>query len=103
MAFLTDAKLYYDWFRSEQDKIIKVWGTHPFDVSVGIYGHGNLWSYAWYRDKSINIRPFLPSPTVFLSIDDIKDPMLYNADQKSHDPNGTTERAIEGVVKTDIV
>lgn len=97
MAFLTDAKLYHNWFRLEQDKITKVWETYPFDVSVGIYGHGNLWSYAWYSDKLINIRPFLPSPTVFLSIDDIKDPLLDSADQKLRASNGTTEGATEGI------
>ena len=74
LAFLTDAKLYSSYLKLEVDTVSEVWESYPFDVTASVYGHGNLWSYAWYSNDSINIRPHLARPIVFLSIDNLVDP-----------------------------
>lgn len=74
LAFLTDAKLYSAYLKLEVNTVRKVWESYPFDVTASVYGHGNLWSYAWYSSDSINIRPYLARPIVFLSIDNLVDP-----------------------------
>ena len=88
LAFLTDAKLYSGYLKLKSDNVSKVWKPYTFDVSVGTYGHGNLWSYAWYSNDMINVRPYLPRPTVFLSIDNIPDP---SPDREDGAASGTAE------------
>lgn len=89
LAFLTDAKLYSGYLKLKPDNVSKVWKPYTFDVSVGTYGHGNLWSYAWYSNGLINVRPYLARPTVFLSIDNIPDP---SPDREDGAVPGATEQ-----------
>ena len=88
LAFLTDAKLYSGYLKLKPDNVSKVWKPYTFDVSVGTYGHGNLWSYAWYSNDLINVRPYLARPTVFLSIDSLPDP---SPNREEGAAPGTTE------------
>ena len=82
LAFLTDAKLYSAHLKIEPENVKKVWESYPFDISVGVYGHGNLGNYAWYSNGVIDIRPYLAKPTVFLSIDDLADPAPYSGSEE---------------------
>ena len=88
LAFLTDAKLYYGYMKIEPDSVRKVWEPYSFDVGVSVYGHGNLWSYAWYLNEPIDIGPYLAKPTVFLSIDNLADPAPDGADEGQDDVGG---------------
>lgn len=91
LAFLTDAKLYSAYLKLESENISKVWKPYTFDVTVGTYGHGNLWSYAWYSNDLINVRPYLARPTVFLSIDNPPDPSPV---REGGGESGATEHAV---------
>ena len=88
LAFLTDSKLYSSYLKLEPDNIKEVWKSYPFDISVGVYGHGNLWNYAWYSNEMINVRPYIAKPTVFLSIDDLADPAPDSDPEDADDENG---------------
>ena len=90
LAFLTDAKLYSGYHKIEPENISKVWTAYPFHTSTGVYGHSNLWSYAWYSNKLINTRPYLAGPTVFLSIDKLKDPSA-GTDKSQHADETSTK------------
>lgn len=85
LAFLTDAKLYSSRLKLEPDNVREVWEPYSFDVDVSVYGHGNLWSYAWYSNKPVDIGPYLAKPTVFLSIDNLADPAPTGADEGQDD------------------
>lgn len=95
LAFLTDAKLYHGYLKLEPDNVRKVWKHYSFDVDVSVYGHGNLWSYAWYSNKPVDIGPYLAKPTVFLSIDDLADPAPAGAGE-GQDDAGNTESGMQG-------
>lgn len=98
LAFLTDAKLYSGCHKIEPENVSKVWAAYPFHTSTGVYGHSNLWSYAWYPNRLINTRPYLAGPTVFLSIDKLKDPFA-GADKSQHadEPSARTPHYTEPV------
>lgn len=88
LAFLTDAKLYSSRLKLEPDNVRKVWEPYSFDVDVSVYGHGNLWSYAWYSNRPVDIGPYLAKPTVFLSIDNLADPAPAGTDEGQDDACG---------------
>ena len=90
LAFLTDTKLYSSYLKLEPDNVRKVWEPYSFDVDVFTYGYSNLWSYAWYSNKLINIDPYLAKPTVFLSIDDLGDPTPERASEEGGTSSATT-------------
>ena len=92
LAFLTDAKLYSSRLKLEPDNVRSVWEPYSFDVDVSVYGHGNLWSYAWYSNRPVDIGPYLAKPTVFLSIDDL-DPAHVGADGGQDDAGGAKSGA----------
>ena len=93
LAFLTDAKLYASRLRLDPDNVRRVWEPYSFDVGVSVYGHGNLWSYAWYSNKPVDVGPYVAKPTVFLSIDDLADPALEGAGDGQDDDDAGVARA----------
>ena len=95
LAFLTDAKLYSAHLKLEPDNVKRVWEPYPFEISVGVYGHGNLWNYAWYSNEMIDIRSYLAKPTVFLSIDDLTDPTQYSGSEEPGRDDGSEPRTTE--------
>ncbi len=95
LAFLTDAKLYSAYLKLEPDNVRKVWEPYSFDVNVSVYGHGNLWSYAWYSNKPINIVPYIAKPTVFLSIDSLGDPAPPSMDWGRGDESGGKDGVLD--------
>lgn len=94
LAFLTDAKLYSSRLKLEPDNVREVWEPYSFDVDVSVYGHGNLWSYAWYSNKPVDIGPYLAKPTVFLSIDNLADPAPAGSDE-GQDDEGDAESNVQ--------
>ena len=90
LAFLTDTKSYSGYLKLEPDNVGKVWKPCAFDVSVGTYGYGNPWSYAWYSNCMIDVHPYLARPTALLAIDSLPDPA---PDREGGAAPGATEQA----------
>lgn len=74
IAFLTDVKLYDQKLKLEPTNIEKAWNAYSFNVSVNFYDERSLNVYSWNTNEKIDVKRYIASPTIYLSVDEIEKP-----------------------------
>jgi hypothetical protein len=72
IAYLTDKKLYDNYFMLFPEKIEEVWQDYPFPIDTHFLDAKIISKIKWYSEQSIDATDYLARPMIFIKADGYK-------------------------------